>query len=102
MAAIRHRRHEAERTAREAAAYPSWATWDARTVRLRSKSVTTPFASVPPKAAHGSSTAVGNPLLWREELRSCANATHLQSISSQRLPSHKRACSGKPRWLEGS
>jgi hypothetical protein len=46
-------------------------------VRLTSKSVTTPFASVPPKAVHGSSTAVGRSLLLREELRSCAHAAHL-------------------------
>ena len=48
-----------------------------RTVRLTSKSVTTPFVIVPPKAVHGSSTAVGRSLLVREEWRSCADATHL-------------------------
>jgi hypothetical protein len=50
-------------------------------VRLRSKSVTTPFASVPPKAVQGSSTAVGRSLLLREELRSCADAAHLQQTN---------------------
>ena len=53
-------------------------------VRLTSKSVTTPFASVLPKAVHGSSTAVGRSLLLRDELRSCANAAHLHQTNGPR------------------
>ncbi len=61
----------------EAATYPMLYSCAERMVRLRSKSVTTPFARVPPKAVHGSSTTVGRSLLLREELRSCADAAHL-------------------------
>jgi hypothetical protein len=72
-------------------------------VRLTSKSVTTPFASVPPKAVHGSSTAVGRSLLLREELRSCANAAHLHQNEKRwkQRPRRERVAScwlGRPWW----